>query len=203
MKELFQKLSNFFSFGKEHRLANVDAPTPAPEQMPETQEAETAPPKTPEEGVKKAEAEGKKTSEKANTQLEEFKMEPVNVMEKAPKEGAEGRFAEKHPEVAGGLEAAKEITEGFTREKEAETVADTGEVEMKPVNVMEAPNEEEVHENLMAKAGMKEFFDALSGDQVAELFGGADKEGLAATFEPLEEEETKLAGGHARGVAPK
>ncbi|MBN2095889.1 hypothetical protein JW752_00625 [Candidatus Peregrinibacteria bacterium] len=66
MKELFNKLSNLFSFGKEHRLVNEGAEAPKPvENVQEAQEAETAPPKTPEEGVRKAEIRGSEKMKKS------------------------------------------------------------------------------------------------------------------------------------------
>ncbi len=123
MKELFQKLSNLFSFGKEARLIHQgEAPKEAPAQAEEAAEKTTETPKTPEEGVEKTTAkapEKVKAGEKGLTELEKKteEMGPFEPLDLSEEGGKEMAFTEE--EVAEMMEEA----EAEETEEEALTAA--------------------------------------------------------------------------------
>ncbi len=73
MKELFQKLSNLFNFGKENRLVNEgEAPHEAPVQDQKAEKVSVAPPSSSEEGVDVGMAEAAEAVEAGDSKLNRY-----------------------------------------------------------------------------------------------------------------------------------
>ncbi|MBU1018044.1 hypothetical protein KKA33_03375 [Patescibacteria group bacterium] len=153
MKELFNKLSNLFSFGKEHRLINEGEEALKPvEKIQEVQGAEKESPKTSEEKVEKAEHEGSEKAEKALSWLTGAKEEAVKDV------FSEGKIDKDADEAFKGAKAdlpESPMESRGTTEKAKKTLEDAAMASMKNAKEKSKTREglAELGKEFMGKAG--------------------------------------------------
>lgn len=187
MKELFQKLSNLFNFGKEARLVNEGEETqkPAPEAVQEGQKPEPILPKTSEEVAQQEKAKAEEAVKPADANLTKLQppvnpqeadaggdveMEPMDVM----KEGARAEKAEASLMAKPGMKELFDTmneTFGTDPSKEAIAAGMTG----KP-----QPEGKEMEFTNAEVAKMMEEAEAEEGKPDEALMAAANKAGVEA-----------------------
>jgi len=193
MKELFNKLSNLFSFGKEHRLVNEGEESPKPvEKAQEVQEAEKELPKTSEEGVEKAEHEASEKAEKALSWLTGAKEEAVKDIFSEGKmdKSADEAFKDVKSDLPESPMEPRGTTEQVKQELEAAAIASMkNEEEKTPVATAEEMGPFEPMD--LSDEGEKDM--SFTEEEVAQMMEEADDEGQKT-------DEALMADAHKAGV---